>query len=95
MSIQTHQNFPLTEQAIYDLKNTMRKSNEIIDYDDEDDSNEDEQIDNDNQLIKSTQVTTLKIESIEEKSFTTSSASILSYFLLNFNYVFIIIIIII
>ena len=49
----SHDNLPLTEQAIYDLRNSMRRGNELIDFDDDDnDYSEDEDldIDDDNSL---------------------------------------------
>jgi hypothetical protein len=60
--IHPYQNLPLSEQAIYDLKNMMRKSNEINDFDDDDDYNEDDEIEIDNQLTTSIESTTSKIE---------------------------------
>jgi hypothetical protein len=56
-----HQNSPLSEQAIYDLKNTMRLSKQVIDFDDED-YNEDDEIENDHQFINIIESTTSKIE---------------------------------
>ena len=42
----SHDNLPLTEQAIYDLRNSMRRGNELIDFDDDDnDYSEDEDLD--------------------------------------------------
>lgn len=76
-----HQNSPLTEQDIYDLKNSMRKSNQINDFDDEDDYNEDEPMNNDNQLLTSTQSTTLKTEYINQKSSSLSVFFFLSKFI--------------
>jgi hypothetical protein len=49
---QPYRNSVLTEQAIYDLKNSVRKSNEINDFDDDDG------IEIDNQLITSIELTT-------------------------------------
>ncbi|CAF0974934.1 unnamed protein product [Adineta steineri] len=43
MRFHPHESLPLTEQIIYDLRNDMRKANEINDFDDEDYS-EDEDI---------------------------------------------------
>ena len=39
-------NSPLSEQAIYDLKNTLRLSQEIVDFDDEDFMEEEEEDEN-------------------------------------------------
>jgi hypothetical protein len=46
----SQENIPLTEQAVYDIRNEMRKASEINDFDDEYDSeDEDFEIENDNQ----------------------------------------------
>jgi hypothetical protein len=77
--IQSYQDLPLTEQAIYDLKNTMRKSDEINDFDDDEDYNEDDQIEFDYQLIPSIESTTSKIGSNARKS--SSSSCFVSKFI--------------
>ncbi len=62
-----HQNPPYPEQAIYDLKNSLRLSKQMVDFDDED-YNEDDEIENDDQLIVPFESTTLQIESSILKS---------------------------
>ncbi|CAM4798796.1 unnamed protein product [Rotaria magnacalcarata] len=48
--LRSHDNLPLTEQAIYDLRNDMRKENEFIEFDDEDYIEDDDMdMENDNQ----------------------------------------------
>jgi hypothetical protein len=82
-----HQPYPnsvLTEQAIYDLKNNMRKSNEMIDFDDDDDYNEDDGIDIDDQLITSIELTTSEIEHDTRKSSSSRLTSNFIYLVLVF-----------
>ncbi|CAF0777767.1 unnamed protein product [Rotaria sordida] len=65
--IRPYPNLPLTEQVMYDLKNNMRKANEMNDFvddDDDDDYNEDDDIEISESLTtstKSTTTTTLEI----------------------------------
>ncbi|CAF3627865.1 unnamed protein product [Rotaria sordida] len=68
--IRPYPNLPLTEQVMYDLKNSMRKANEMNDFvddddnDDDDDYNEDDDIEISEPLTtstKSTTTTTLEI----------------------------------
>ncbi len=61
------QNSPLSEQAVYDLRNTLRLSKQMIDFDDED-YNEYDDIENTDQLITIFESTTSKIE-IKSSSF--------------------------
>jgi predicted PurR-regulated permease PerM len=85
---QHYQNIPLTDQVIYDLKDSMRKSNEINDFDDEEEEEEDypeyDQID---QLITSIQSTTSNIGYNTLKS---SASRFVSKFIYLFLIIFII-----
>ncbi|CAF0775829.1 unnamed protein product [Rotaria sordida] len=58
--IRPYPNLPLTEQVMYDLKNNMRKANEMNDFvdDDDDDYNEDDDIEISEPLTTSTKSTT-------------------------------------
>lgn len=77
-----YQNLPLTEQAVYDLRNNLRKSNEINDFDDEDDYDEYENIETNTQSTISIESTTFEIKSNIVKSSSTRFVSKFIYLLL-------------
>jgi len=84
---QHYQNVPLTDQVIYDLKNSMRKSNEINDFDDEEEEEDDLEYDQIDQLITSIQSTTSNIGYNTLKS---SASRFVSKFIYLFLIIFII-----
>ncbi|CAF3373311.1 unnamed protein product [Rotaria sp. Silwood1] len=72
--IRPYPNLPLTEQDMYDLKNSMRKANEMNDFvdDDDDDDDEDYSEDDDTGIVEplttSMKSTTLKVKYNSVKS---------------------------
>ncbi|CAF1189960.1 unnamed protein product [Adineta steineri] len=84
-----HVNQPLTEQAIYDLRNNLRKAtNDINDYEDENYNDnidqEDDDIENLNQIPIPIESTTTTIATSERKYESVKSSS--NRFLSNFIY---------
>ncbi|CAF2807512.1 unnamed protein product [Rotaria sp. Silwood2] len=77
--IRPYPSLSLTEQDMYDLKNSMRKANEMNDFDDEDDEDyyEEDYIE-----IVEPLTTTMQLTTLEVNYDTVKSSS--SYFTLNF-----------
>ncbi|CAF3369310.1 unnamed protein product [Rotaria sp. Silwood1] len=82
--IRPYPNLPLTEQDMYDLKNSMRKANEMNDFvddDDDDDDDEDYSEDDDTGIVEPL-TTSMKSTTLEVKYNSVKSSS--SFFTLKF-----------